>query len=251
MIFAAFDYYNYCRKSGRYDRHTGDDIMCGAFNESLPDILVCSLEPGDPIVVGNFESRISWLIMYLTSSQVSHIALYAGNRNIIDQTLGGLAYGPIEDLYGPFNRLLAIKMPTLKDGRQKENISPINVPGVAKMPYPKRLVIKKGLQILAGRDGRRFRLKFLADVLLIILLISSPLYFISPWIVISLCFCYVSFVIVNLVISHFRPFPADDKHGAPCDALWIFPQIGGILLVDPSTTWFKRNASENNSETRP
>ena len=219
--------------------------MCGAFNESLPDILVYSLEPGDPIVSGNFGWWVAWLIMYLTSSQISHIAFYAGNRKIIHQTLGGPLYGSIEDLFGPSERLLAIKMPPLEDGRQKMLLGPSSIPKDTKKPYPTGLVINKGLQILTGRDGRRFRAKFLADILLIITLISSPLFFISAWIVAFLCFGYIAVVAVNLIISHYNPLPADDKHGAPCDALWVFPQIGGVPLVDHSTTWFKRNVSQS------
>ena len=153
-------------------------------------------------------------------------------------------YGSIEDLFGPSERLLAIKIPPLKDGRQKKVLGPSSIPNIAKNPYPTGLIIKKGLQILTGRDGRRFRAKFLADVLLIITLISSPLLFISPWVVAYLCFGYLAVVAVNLIIAHFRPLPADEKHGAPCDALWVFPQIGGIPLVDHSTTWFKRNVPE-------
>jgi hypothetical protein len=245
MLFAALDYYNYRRESGRYSRDAGDDIMCGAFKESLPDILVCSLEPGDPIVSGNFGWWVAWLIMYLTSSQISHIALYAGNRKIIHQTLGGPVYGSIEDLFGSSERLLAIKMPPLKDGGQKKVLGPSSIPNIAKNPYPTGLVIEKGLQILTGRDGHRFRVKFLADAILIITLISSPLLIISTWAVVYLCCGYLAVVAVNLIISHFRPPPADEKHGAPCDALWVFPQIGGIPLVDHSTTWFKRNVSQS------
>jgi hypothetical protein len=236
MIFAAIDYYNYRRQSGRYDKTRGTNLMCGSFAESLPDEVVSLLEPCDVIVSGNFECWKSWLIMYLTSSQTSHVAIYAGDKKIIHQTLGGAVYGPIEDLFGKNQRLLAIKIPPPIGGGQRRVLGQSDVTMMPNDTYPMGLVIKKGLLILIGRDRRRFRVKFLVDSILIFVVASAPVLLVQPQLVAFLGFSYLVFVAANLTVGYLSPLPADEKHGAPCDILWQLRQIGGVLLVDHSET---------------
>jgi cell wall-associated NlpC family hydrolase len=63
--------------------------MCGAYVGALPEEVMLILEDGDLILVGNFGWWISWLIMYLTNSQISHIAVYVGDGKILHATVGG------------------------------------------------------------------------------------------------------------------------------------------------------------------
>lgn len=178
MIFAAIDYFNFSRRSGRFGQTSGHDVMCGAFQEELPQELIDKLQPGDTIVIGNYDWWVAWLIMYLTSSQVSHIAIYCGQQNILHQTLSGLEFGPIHNLFGPNVRLLPIKLPVLP-GETRSPITSEVADQYHAMPYPIWAVIRKGINIVIGRDWRYFRFKFAADILLLIFLVCLPMAVIS------------------------------------------------------------------------
>lgn len=100
MIFAIADYLHYVRKKGRFSRHPHTSFMAGAFERSLSPQAIAMLRPGDLIFVETMDRPAAWLIMYLTSSEVSHLAMYVGNGEIIHATLDGVRADPITSLYG-------------------------------------------------------------------------------------------------------------------------------------------------------
>ena len=239
MIFALIDYINYKHQKGRFSLKHGSDIMCGAFCGTIPDVLVETLEPGDPIFVGNFNWWLSWLIMFLTSSQVSHIVLYAGNHKVFHQTLAGPALEPIEHLYSPYSRLLPFKLPELRGKRQKPLTEEV-VLAYRHIPYPTKQVLKKALNIITGRDWKYFRFKFATDALLVLLLATSPFSIMRIPIFPVMSCMYIALLFFNRLLSCFHPLPADSSHGKPCDGLWQFRMLGGVPLFNPESAWLKR-----------
>jgi hypothetical protein len=176
--------------------------------------------------------------MYLTSSQVSHIAFYAGNGKVFHQTLGGPVFERIENLFSPSVRLLPIKMPKLGD-KPKLPLTEKDFESYFGMRYPIKLVIRKAINILSGRDWKYFRFKLFLDTLIVLAVLFGPMWVISPAVPLSVFGFYFALLLFNGVLAHFYPLPANDKHGKPCDALWQFPQIGGVLLPDSDSPWFK------------
>ena len=67
----------------------------------------------------------SWLIMYLTSSEISHAAFYLGNREIAHATLSGVRVEPIESLLDPNSRILPGILP-IPDDTEPKSSGPYN-----------------------------------------------------------------------------------------------------------------------------
>jgi hypothetical protein len=56
MVFALYDYLQYRRKAGRYERdiNRSGSLMGRGFDGSIPKELLARLKPGDIICVQNF-----------------------------------------------------------------------------------------------------------------------------------------------------------------------------------------------------
>ena len=80
MIFAAYDYINYKKRTGPYGRSIKQSTMAMAWENGIPDSVIGVLEDGDPLFFLTFNSKTAWAIMYGTSSQVSHVGVYMKNQ---------------------------------------------------------------------------------------------------------------------------------------------------------------------------
>lgn len=241
MLFAAWDYIEFRKEAGRYARETGSDLMCGGYRDALPSEVLLALQNGDLILMGNFGWWVSWLIMYLTSSQISHVAVYVGDGKILHATLSGGELAPIETLFRPCTRLLACKAPIPAERRKSADWSAVH--SFVGRPYSKLLVLWKAMVILSGRDVDAFRWKFFFDLILL-LFAADAIWFLasgSPfgfyWIVPA----YLGVIVIN----RFRwpPSPASwfrQYHGKPCDMLRWVVQYGGAFMPDPMSPWAQR-----------
>ena len=157
MLFAAADYVQFRLKAGHYSRRFGSDLMCAAFEDRLPQQVINLMRPGNGILVGSFNNWVSWLIMYLTSSQVSHVANYLGEGKIIHVTIRGVSIDPLESLFKPKVRLLpfAFPMPEMTHGEALELFGKH-----VGAPYAWKHVFRKACLILLGRDWPFFRWRF-------------------------------------------------------------------------------------------
>ena len=98
MILAAFDYWTYCTARGRYSFHANQGRMSSAWDGGFPEQLVRLLKPGDVILLRGGNWVGSWLVMYMTSSWVSHVATYVGNGEVIHATNMGVVVEPLHAL---------------------------------------------------------------------------------------------------------------------------------------------------------
>jgi hypothetical protein len=107
MLLALHDYIQYRNRSGRFTRKIKQgSLMGGAFEKNVPEDIIIQLKPGDILFIETFDSLISWAIMYLTNSQVSHIAIYLGDRNITHATDSGIVIESIDSLFDSNTRIL-------------------------------------------------------------------------------------------------------------------------------------------------
>jgi hypothetical protein len=245
VFSAAWDYINYRRIRGRYSRSIGRDLMCGAYVGALPEEIMLILQAGDTILVGNFESWISWLIMYLTNSQISHVAVYVGDGKILHATQRGGEIAPISMLFGKNVRLLPCKAPVRPHHRERirwENIDN----ALVQRPYSILLVVSKAIVILSGRDPICFRWRVVGDIVVLAASVILVLNLSAGW------YFLVAGYLVLVLINHLRPPPRPDSkfanfYGVPADALrWIL-RSGGAFMPDPMSPWAQRTIAKPNS----
>src|SRR5687767_3052512 len=111
MLFAARDYFQFRKRSGHWAEHAPHSIMGRAYLNRLPDAAIASLQPGDVVFCSYYDSLLSWLVSYLTSTEISHVAAVSGPGTIIHATLGGVVEEDVESLFAPGGRLLPCKLP--------------------------------------------------------------------------------------------------------------------------------------------
>ena len=232
MFFAVFDYLSFRSRQGRYSRNNSSEPMSYGFEGCIPEEIIQTMQPGDAILFASFNWWVSWLIMYITSSQVSHLAMYIGNRRIIHATLSGAAVDPIESLCEPKARILVTRLP-LPPGTQ-DSINESKLEGLLGTPYSYKTVIIKGLRILSGRDWPAFRWKFFADFAVVFLVLDIPFWLTLKFPVASVAsVILLGTVLINSVIWRVRPLPRFQADtGSPKDMLEIVVRIGGRIILD-------------------
>lgn len=230
MIFAAIDYCRYVRRKGRFSRDFRKSVMGGAFQGDYPVKAIAMMQTGDFFLVQTLNSRIAWLVMYLTSSEVSHVAMYAGNSEIIHATFGGVVKAPAQSLFTPNARVLPAKLELTDEVRADLPQSNAKMLG---HPYAWSVVFRKGLMILTGRDWGYFRWTFAADIALSILLLDVPLILALGFPVLSWLFLgYLITLVCNRIIWSFKPLKFSAETGKPCDMLTVVKRSGGTLMFD-------------------
>lgn len=232
MLFALLDYLKFRSQEGRYSRNNSTEPMSYGFEGRLPEKIIRELKPADSILFASFNSWIAWLIMYLTSSQVSHVAMYIGDRRIVHATLSGVAIEPIESLFERKARMLVTRL-RIHSGAA-DSFDESMVRDLIDRPYGYFTAVKKGLRILFGRDWLMFRWKFFADLVLLLVLLDVPFWLTlgSP-IISTAAFALLAVVLANAVIWRIYPLPrflADT--GYPKDMLEIVVRMRGLVIID-------------------
>ena len=232
MLFALYDYSCYRRRTGKYSRDINrGGIMGRAFDYRIPDKALAKLRPGDFLFVETFGWYVSWLIMYLTSSRVSHAALYLGSKKIMHATLAGVCKEDIDVLFNADSRILPCITSMTDEQRKKVRSTVQKLEGI---PYGFHVVKEKGLRIISGRDWTHFRWKFFADIALIVLVWDAPIYLVVGWPVLSwLIFLYLVLLAFNRLLSKLLPLPFNEFTGYPCQVLSRELWSGrGIFIMD-------------------
>lgn len=231
MLFALIDYLNYRHKRGRYARDFRMSIMGGAFEGSLPETALQLLRPGDILLIQTLGWPISWLIMYLTKSEISHVAFYVGDKRISHATLGGVTIDPIETLFSPDTRILPCTWP-MADEKRSEIVALLKDEFLGR-PYGWSAVFLKGFRIVTGRDWPYFQWKVFADFSIALALLDLPCWLILHQPVLSwLIPGYLATVIFNALLWRIHPLRLTEWTGKPCDALHIIQKAGGSVMFD-------------------
>ena len=205
--------------------------MGRAFDGRIPDKALAKLSPGDFLFVETFGWYVSWLIMYLTSSRISHGAMYLGSNEIFHATLAGACKEDIGVLFNTNSRILPC-ITSMTDEQRKK--IPSSVQSLEGTPYGFDVVKEKGLRIISGRDWKHFRWKFFADIALIVLVLDVPVYLVLGWPVLSwLIALYVVLIALNRLLWKLLPLPINEFTVYPCQLLSSELWSGrGIFIMD-------------------
>ncbi|WP_242163363.1 hypothetical protein [Lysobacter sp. M15] len=230
VIFSLIDYGNYVRLSGRYARNYRN-LMGRAFQGGVPADKLQKLKPGDVLFVQTLGSSTSWLIMYLTSSQVSHFASYIGGGKIIHATTNaGVVIEPIESLFDKDTRVLIAQL-DWPDSARKEFVS--NQMSLVGTPYGRSVVYLKAYQVLSGRDWSHFRWKFAADVILMLLILDMPALLTLHYPVVSwLIPIYLTIVGFHSLLWKIYPLKRNELTVKPNDMIATLMSSGAALIYD-------------------
>lgn len=218
--------------------------MCGAYETELPVEVLLALQEGDLILVGNFRSWMSWLIMYFTNSQISHAAVYIGDGKILHATLQGSELAPIQTLFKEGVRLLACKMPISDERRKSGHWRQIcKDPVYSQRRYSFRRVMLEGLWIVSGRDAPFFRWRLFVDMALVFAIGDA-----CTWATLGhpaggylVMVAYLAMICVNLLRWPPRRSSWFTRtRGTPVDLLSRAIGAGGAFMPDPMSPWSQR-----------
>ena len=229
MVFALIDYINFTREGGRFSRKNEKEPMAYAFEDSIPDDIAKSLRVGDAIMCSSFNWWVSWAIMYLTSSQISHCAIYVGDGEIIHMRLSGFSKEPLRSLFGKKQRFIIGRF-RVPEGFSKG----FPLQKYSSILYSKRMLFYKFFNIISGRDWVYFRWRFFIDILVLSLLLDLPLVYLFKFHVFSLtCVFLFCLIIFNGIRHKFDPLPRFEVDtGKPCDLLYLIVKSLGIVILD-------------------
>ncbi len=144
--------------------------MGRAFEGNIPDEVIARLKPGDLILVQTFGWWVSWLILYLTNSSVTHVAHYLGNGRIAHMAEHGAIHEPIEALFTPNARLMPFVV-FLSDAERRKTLQLHQV--IKNMVYyDKKVLVRKALAIILGRDWYLFQWALFVDIALILIFLD-------------------------------------------------------------------------------
>jgi hypothetical protein len=158
--------------SGRYTPFIGYKLESLCYYKHIPDEALGELDQGSMILMGDYNSVISWLIMYLTDSTFSHIMVYDRNGFVAHQTIDGYKYQKIDELFGRRKRFLPVQFP---DGPRKlydaeeisEKLRAISQPG-----YDFIGVTAAGLSYLLCLNPIGFHMRQFYDLMYVLLVVA-------------------------------------------------------------------------------
>jgi len=228
MIFTLIDYIKYKKRIGPYDLKK-DKIMRFGFPKKISNETEKALMPGDMIFTFQYNSIISWAIMYLTKARMSHVAMCIGDKFILHSTTSGVVSEPINSLYGENFVLLPLhlnKLTELDRNKMKKFAQ-------QKLGYPFGwdAFFIKFIRIITGRDIPYYRIEYLIDILILLIILDLPLYFLFNTIFfIFLIIPYLLLLIVNRILWKRRPIPVDKYYAKPID-------IYKMLIIEGAQTY--------------
>jgi len=233
MIFALYDYLCYRARSGRYSRNYSANHMAAAWDCPLPEQTLSLLTTGDILLYQSFNSISSWLIMYGTSSHVSHIGVYVSKGKIFHSTppLGAILED-IKNTYSPATRILPLHMPS-QIAVSVDIIAEQDELERLKMPYGYSAVISKALNIATARLAPFFRWRFFGDVFTAFLVADCLLFALTGiYGLTSLSLAYLLLVLTNLIRWKLKPLNLGEN-GPPCFGFLVMKANGGVPIIDP------------------
>ncbi len=233
MIFALYNYYHYKNRSGCYGRDLRNGPMSSAWENGIPDFVLNELEDGDILFFQTFNSISAWLIVYGTSSQVSHVGFYLKEKRIGHMVPPELTIEPIQNCFKENIRILPVKIgnAAIKEGK-KFNVESF-LEEIENKNYGYKTVFIKALKILSGRHWYYFRWKFFGDISLLLLILDSPfLLFLNQPIFSFLIPVHFALILFNSVLWKYKPLGPDADNGAPVDGFRFVQAAGGMILGD-------------------
>lgn len=184
MIFATIDFIQYLLKIGKYSQKSIDESGGVIASDKLID--VNTLEIGDMVFFHPRISLFSWLIMYWTNGNWSHVGMISGNGKICHAISEGVVEEDINK-YFDNKSYLSIIHRTLSNQEKEELLSFIQSTVGSKYAWGKALWL--GILILNNQvSGYRFRLTidFVLIPCLLVIYYSPSSYVIYSFICITI-----------------------------------------------------------------
>ena len=125
---------------------------------------------GDLVFFSHRDSFISWIVRYLTRTDISHCGVYVGNGEVVHATLSGSRFDKLQYFFDWGYSIIPVSMQAcLRDEKSSTSINKDDWVGIR---YPLRYVVLRGIRFIVGVPWRKFRLTYLFDVLLTFSLVS-------------------------------------------------------------------------------
>jgi hypothetical protein len=167
--------------------------------------------------------------MYLTKSEISHIALVLDENRIAHAVPDrGVVVDPIESLLVTNNRLLVGKRSIAPHDQPQFESRAVSTVG---QRYDFLGVASKGIAILIGRVPGYFRISFVADVLVLLAALDVPTLLLLHHPLILWCGCSpvsVAALLVGTVLGHLQPYVPE----TPASLLYGLLRSGSTVIAD-------------------
>jgi hypothetical protein len=231
MTFALWDYLSYRLRRGRYGRNIRRNALAAGWENGIPNNILDVLRDGDGLAFLTFDSFLAWLVMYFTSTSISHVGIYAHPRRILHMTLSGTALEPLSNYFRSNIWILPAKFPEApRAGRSVDDF----YPEYAGKRYSYWSAVWKGLNIIAGRNWPYFRWKFVVDLIFLMILVVIPVWGADGLPFVGLAgACYGGLVLVNAIRWRLSPLHPDHPSlGVPADILHFFEFNQATIIGD-------------------
>ena len=233
-MFTLYDYIRYVLKPGRFGIHGRTSVMTRAFRGYIPEHILKKLQPGDLFFVQSLGSWLSWLIMYLTRSEIGHVAVYEGDLKISHSTLSGVRSDSIDAIISQDTLIVPCGLRLSAEQQGKIGEFTFKHQG---LPYDWNIVVRKGLRIILGREPHYFRLTFFADLIVLLVILDIPMMLITGRVVFMwLLLAYTVIVTANTLISIARPLKIDRRTAKPVELFLLAWQMEADFYLAPILT---------------
>jgi len=232
MIFALIDYIKYMKFKGSY-YIKNEPIMRYGFPNKIPELVINKLKPGDMIFKFTGKSFISWTIMYLTKSKISHVAMYSGTSSIIHATTEGVITEPIESLFGKNSIILPVHLRNISLEKRNKMIKFAEKRIDA--PFGWDAIFIKFLRIVSGRDWPYYRLAYFVDFLTILFLLDLiPLLLLKTIIFTWLAIPYLLLLVIGRLLWSKKPLFFDKYYSKPVEIFKFLIHNGADIYANPN-----------------
>lgn len=176
MIFLIKDYLDWRSINGRYTPFSSSNLESWHYQKHIPKDVLALLSDGDIILSANYNSKISWIIMYLTDSLYSHAAIYSEDGNIMHSTTKGVLYEPLRNYFGLGRVFLPISFSGKRPKDKKlKNFYINNYTEENRKKYNYRKVILIGLSTVLCLHPQNFKKNYFFDLSIVTLPLSAAL----------------------------------------------------------------------------
>lgn len=171
-MFILIDYIMFRFSLGKYSarelrkRHPINLSWESAYEPALEDLLV----EGDIVFFSHKHFSLSWIVRYLTKTDISHVGFYKGNGEILHSTLSGTRIDKLQHFFENDYCVIPVSMQALLSKNADLNL--VNFNTFIGRKYPLKSTMLRAMLFFVGWPWRKFRVTYLFDVLLALTLLS-------------------------------------------------------------------------------
>ncbi|MGB7433659.1 MAG: hypothetical protein WA921_14430 [Ahrensia sp.] len=239
MILALWDYCNYWRRKGRYSNEQPDAAMGqNAFVDEVPVEEVARFQVGDIVFTQRLNSFASWAMLYLTSSSVDHVGIYAGDGKIAHRTLEGAGMHSLRSI-AKGARVLVVRMSDEElahwSYEVESTIDRIDKGSKVHHSFPPKIqLLIGGIYLIHGKYTDRFKLRLWSEFFLTITIFFGTLSYFTGIITLLAfptlsLFALIYYFSKNLLRLLLKKQPITISH--PDIGYHAFFKVGGLMFT--------------------